>query len=1281
MCIRDSFYTDLADPSHTSASATFHIRFSTNTSPKWHLAQPYRNIAHNGEINTISGNRNWATARIQNFKSRKLGDLSAYYPLINQEGSDSSSLDNILELFTLGGINVGRAARMLIPPSWQNTDLMDPDEKAFHEYNSMHMEAWDGPALICFQNDDYVSCFLDRNGLRPARIEYFDDDSVCVSSEVGSNKTKNIRCVGTGRLGPGGLILFDRNTKELLMNDEVDKKLSASKPYRNWLKENAKHLEANLHTYSGPEMREISDKYFRQSCNSFLLNKEEIEMLKVYALESNEPTGSMGDDTPISPISSKIRSIYDNCRQKFAQVTNPAIDSLREKSVMSLETCLGPELNIFEETAEHANRIVVNSPILSHKKFNLLLKNKKFPCKRFSLEYSDSEGLKNGILRVLEDVIKTVKLGTNIIVLDEKQSSNKVPVIPALLITSALHNRLIKENLRTDCNVVVNTASARDNHQIACLIGFGATCVHPWLGLQSVLKVSNDSTELTSNELCVAYRKCLNKGLLKIMSKMGISNVSSYRGSGLFEVIGFSDEVNNLCFPKNESFIKGESFEEIHEKIMLTISFDGDDDRVAKGLHKFKHNGEDHAFNPDVVMNLQNSLKSGSFKEFKNFSSYVDSRKPLAIRDYFELHSKNESINIDEVEPIEAILSRFDSAGMSLGSMSPHAHETLAAAMNGLGCRSNSGEGGEDPKRYGTNLESKIKQVASGRFGVTPHYLRNAEVLQIKIAQGAKPGEGGQLPGSKVDSYIAKLRYSKPGITLISPPPHHDIYSIEDLAQLIYDLKQVNPKALVSVKLVSEPGVGIVAAGVVKANADFITISGHDGGTGASPISSIRHAGSPWETGMFETQNTLLQSNLRSNVRLQTDGGLKTAEDVIKAAVFGADSFGFGTAPMIAMGCKYLRICHLNNCATGVATQQLRIINDHFLGEVEKVQKFFEFTAQEVREKLAYLGLRSLEEAIGDTSIIKLKKDSEDESLKLGFDKLLERYRPNKKQSNELNNNLITNSLSDEALTNLIKKKLKNNLTKGKGGSFNFEIKNTHRSIGASLAGDIAEKFGRQGFPEKLILNFKGNAGQSFGCWNSKGVDLKLNGLANDYVGKGMNGGKIIITKNKYLDQERAVLAGNTCLFGATGGEFYATGVVGERFAVRNSGAKAIIEGSGDHCCEYMTGGEVIVLGPVGNNFGAGMTGGFAYVYDQDRSFVDKCNKDLVSFNRITSQEMEAHRSYLKDRIAHFVKETNSQIGAEILEDFEKYQSLFWIVTPYAENLSRIIRKTREDAA
>ena len=1276
------FYPDLEDLSHSVASATFHIRFSTNTSPKWHLAQPYRVLAHNGEINTISGNRNWATARFKNFESKVFGDLKDCFPLINQNGSDSSSLDNILELFTLGGIDIGRAARMLIPPSWQNTDLMDPDEKAFHEYNSMHMEAWDGPALICFQNKDFVSCFLDRNGLRPARIEYFNDDTVCVSSEVGSNEQKNIRRIATDRLGPGGLIVFDRNLSQLMMNNEVDRKLSKSKPYRAWLKENSKHLEANLHEYSGPKIEEISKKYFDQSAKYFLLGTDEIEMLKAYALEGNEPTGSMGDDTPIAPVSRKIRSIYDNCRQKFAQVTNPPIDSLREKSVMSLETCIGPELNIFEETKEHANRIVVNSPILSHKKFNLLLKNKKFPVKRFSLEYSEEEGLKTAIYRVISDIVKAVKLGTNLIVIDEKQSSPKIPVIPALLITSALHSQLIADDLRTKCNIIVNTASARDNHQVACLIAFGATCVHPWLGLQTILKLSNKiQTKLTSNELCVSYRKSLNKGLLKIMSKMGISNVSSYRGSGLFEVIGFSDQVNEICFPANCSLIKGDCFEDLHQNIMLIIHSGVDNSLVAKGLHKFKHDGEDHAYNPDVVMNLQNSLKAGSYIGFKDFSSHINNRKPLAIRDFFKLNSNRKPLDIEEVEPIEDILSRFDSAGMSLGSMSPVAHETLAAAMNGLGCRSNSGEGGEDPKRYGTNMESKIKQVASGRFGVTPHYLRNAEVLQIKIAQGAKPGEGGQLPGSKVDSYIAKLRYSKPGITLISPPPHHDIYSIEDLAQLIYDLKQVNPDALVSVKLVSEPGVGIVAAGVVKANADFITISGHDGGTGASPISSIRHAGSPWETGMHETQNTLLQSNLRTNVRLQTDGGLKTAEDVLKAAVFGADSFGFGTAPMIAMGCKYLRICHLNNCATGVATQQLRIIDEHFLGEVEKVQKFFEFTACEVRENLALLGFRTLEEVIGQSSLLEFKEETRDQSIKLGLEALKERYRPNKSQTNLISKNKINISLNDESLTNLINKKLKTNIFNGKAGSFNFEIKNTHRSIGARLSGDIAEKYGRTGFPEKLTLNFKGAAGQSFGCWNSNGLDLRLEGLANDYVGKGMNGGKIVIKKNKYLQEERSVLAGNTCLFGATGGELYVNGTVGERFAVRNSGAKAIIEGSGDHCCEYMTGGEVIVLGPVGNNFGAGMTGGFAYVFDQDRSFVDKCNKDLVAFNRITSQEMEAHRSYLKDRIHLFIKETKSEVAGEILADFEKFQSLFWIVTPFAENLSRIIQKTREDAA
>ena len=990
----------------------------------------------------------------------------------------------------------------------------------------------------------------------------------------------------------------------------------------------------------------------------------------------------MGDDVPISPVSTKIRSLYDNCRQRFAQVTNPPIDSLREKSVMSLETCIGPELNIFEETEMHAHRVVVNSPILSHKKFNLLLKNKKFPVERYSLEYCTEQGLEVALKELVEVIISDVKQGNCLIVLDEKQSSSSKPVIPALLITSALHNELIKANLRTLSNIIVNTASARDNHQIACLIGFGATCVHPWLGLQTVLKIAKDlKTDMTSNELCLSYRKCLNKGLLKIMSKMGISNVSSYRGAALFEVIGFSNEVNSFCFPKNTTLIKGKGFEDIHHDILSVIEGDYDSNDVAEGLHKFKNNGEDHAFNPGTVITLQESLKRSSYEGYQEYANKINHRKPLALRDYFELKSSRNPIDISEVESEEDILKRFDSAGMSLGSMSPKAHETLAAAMNGLGCRSNSGEGGEDERRYGTNIESKIKQIASGRFGVTPHYLTNAEVLQIKIAQGAKPGEGGQLPGSKVDPYIAKLRFSKPGITLISPPPHHDIYSIEDLSQLIYDLKQINQSAQVSVKLVSEPGVGIVAAGVVKANADFITISGHDGGTGASPLSSIRHAGSPWETGMFETQNILLQSNLRTNVKLQTDGGLKTGLDVAKAAIFGADSFGFGTAPMIAMGCKYLRICHLNNCATGVATQQLRLIDEHFAGEVEKVQNFFRFIARETREILASLGYKSLEEIIGKSSLLSLKSDYLTEANALDLSVLQERFRPNKTQSNTIHKNNINQVLTDDSLTKKISESIKQCISKGKGGSFSFKITNSARSIGAEVAGNIAKKYGSEGLPEKLILNFKGDAGQSFGCWNSKGVDLKLNGLANDYVGKGMNGGKITILKPKTLKEERSIIAGNTCLFGATGGEFYGNGTVGERFAVRNSGAKAIIEGSGDHCCEYMTGGEVIVLGPVGNNFGAGMTGGFAYVLDEDRSFVDRCNKDLITFNRITSQDMEAHRSYLKDRIAFFIKETNSEVAKKILEDFEKYQNLFWIITPYAENLARIIKNTREEAA
>ena len=1274
------FYKDLSDPEHKSASAVFHIRFSTNTSPKWYLAQPYRVLAHNGEINTISGNRNWAQARTKIFSSKKLGNLSAYEPLIGQSGSDSSSLDHILDLFTNGGINIGRAARMLIPPSWQNTDLMDADEKAFHEYNSMHMEAWDGPAFVCYQSKLYAACFLDRNGLRPARIEIFDDGTVSVASEVGSNYTSGIKPINTGRLGPGGLMLFDRATNSLLLDEEVDKVLSRSNPYRYWLKQKSKHLEANLHEYSGPQMREISNSYFEDSAKTFQLSKEEISTLFQYSEHGGEPTGSMGDDTPLAPISQKIRSIYDFCRQKFAQVTNPPIDSLREKSAMSLETCIGPELNIFEETAEHANRIVVNSPILSHKKFNLLIKNKKFKTARFLLEYERNDDLGNAINKLLDDIVNAVKNGLSIVILDEKQITKNKPVINALLMTSALHYRLIKENLRVKANIIVNTASARDNHQIACLIGFGATCVHPWLGLQTILKQSHKSnTDLSTSELCVSYRKSLNKGLLKIMSKMGISNVSSYRGAGLFEVVGFSDKVNKLCFPKNFSYIKGECFEDLHLKSLASIDGSEDDNIIAKGLHKYVHDGEQHAYNPDIVSGLQKSLENNSFSGFQNFTNLIDNRNPLAVRDFFEVASKRKSIDISEVEPIEDILKRFDSAGMSLGALSPEAHETLAEAMNELGARSNSGEGGEALERYGTNKMSKIKQVASGRFGVTPAYLVNAEVLQIKIAQGAKPGEGGQLPGGKVNSLIAKLRYSTPGITLISPPPHHDIYSIEDLAQLIFDLKQVNPKALVSVKLVSEPGVGTIAVGVAKAYADLITISGHDGGTGASPLSSIRHAGSPWELGLAETHQALRNAGLRGQVRIQADGGLKTGLDVVKAAILGAESFGFGTGPMISMGCKYLRICHLNNCATGVATQRKDIISNHFVGEKERVKNYFRFIAQDVRDILAEIGHDSLESIVGKTSL--LNEISEAKDFGLSLDPLLYEDKNLDEPHTciaDLNDPWDKANLSQKALNDL-----KKTITSQQINEVSYQISNRDRSFGAKISGFIAMKYGEKGCSKTQTINLQGNAGQSLGAWNANGLNISLEGDANDYVGKGMNGGRIIIHNSADYAQKKdpSILIGNTALYGATGGELYVAGTAGERFAVRNSGASAVIEGAGDHCCEYMTGGNIVVLGDVGNNFGAGMTGGFAYVLDMQQTFFDKCNRSLINLERIVEEEMEPHRQFLKTQIKKHIKYTNSYRSKEILEDFDKFESRFWLISPKAISVKDLLKATTASAA
>ena len=853
-----------------------------------------------------------------------------------------------------------------------------------------------------------------------------------------------------------------------------------------------------------------------------------------------------------------------------------------------------------------------------------------------------------------------------------------------MLAVGCVHQKLVSLGLRSDANIVISTSSARDTHQIACLIGFGATAVYPSLAYQTILDLS-DRNEIKGmpHENCARYRKGVNKGLLKIISKMGISSISSYRGSQLFEIVGLNNDVIDLCFTNSISRIAGKNFDDLdnENKKLSEYATSNLSDISVGGLLKYVHGGEYHTYNPEIVKKLQEAVSTGSNQKYQEYADLVDKRPPAMLRDILGIKKSKKSIDIKKVEASKKILKRFDSAGMSLGALSPKAHETLAEAMNSLGSRSNSGEGGEAKERYDTLKMSKIKQVASGRFGVTPHYLVNAEVLQIKIAQGAKPGEGGQLPGGKVDSLIAKLRYSTPGVTLISPPPHHDIYSIEDLAQLIFDLKQVNSKALVSVKLVSEPGVGTIASGVAKAYADLITISGHDGGTGASPLTSIRYAGSPWELGLAEAHQSLRDSGLRHKIRLQADGGMKTGLDVIKAAMLGAESFGFGTGPMIAMGCKYLRICHLNNCATGVATQRKDLINQHFIGEKERVINYFNFIANDVRKYLAELGVKQLEDIIGKTHYLYQLEEIEDYLKNIDLSPIL--YSDlNNKESNFCK--VSKNNPWDKAdLSRKILSDVKDIINNDKKGSFSYNISNTDRSVGANVSGEIASRYGEDGLLGSLNLNFMGSAGQSFGCWNANGLNITLNGDANDYVGKGMNGGKIIIKNDAdfAINDQKTILAGNTCLYGATGGEVYISGSVGERFAVRNSGAKAVIEGAGDHCCEYMTGGHVTILGNVGLNFAAGMTGGFAYVLDEDRTFFDKCNRGLVGLERITTEEMQPHRKHLKEILSNHYKYTNSKKAKEIIDDFDKFESHFWLVVPAATNIQDLLKATTASAA
>ena len=1277
-----SFYIDLKSKEFTSSICVFHQRFSTNTNPRWYLAQPFRYLAHNGEINAIRGNRNWVKARSSTFSTPLIPKIQKFKQIVNEDGSDSSALDNMIEVLIKGGIDIFRSIRMVLPPAWQNAQLLDPDVRSFHEYNSMHMEPWDGPAGIVMSDGKWAICVLDRNGLRPARFQIDHDDVISIASETGIKPINENDVSFKGRVSPGGMIAVNTETGQIFTEKHIDERLKSKAPYRDWLRESSIYIESSLDKYEGPGLKKYNSEKFSISSKLFLLFKEErTSVIKPLAIDSQEGTGSMGDDTALAVMSKMHRQIYDYFRQQFAQVTNPPIDSLREASVMSLETCYGPELNIFDETPEHARRLVTSSPVLSHKKLQSILKNPYFNSDEIVLEYSNKISLRRALESLKETVVKSVKEGNVIIHLKEELPEGGFLPINALLAVGCVHQHLVKLGLRSKANIVISSSSARDTHQIASLIGFGATAVYPSLAYQTILDLTHrNELKGDAHQNCARYRKGINKGILKIISKMGISTISSYRGSQLFEIVGLNDEVVETCFTNTVSRIQGKSFDDLDKQIRKLDDYARSNlsDINVGGLLKYVHGGEYHTYNPEIVKKLQEAVSTGSMDIYEEYSSLVDDRPPAMLRDLLSVKYSNKEKNNQEPEDISHIIKRFDSAGMSLGSLSPKAHETLAEAMNTLGTRSNSGEGGEGKHRYGTNKMSKIKQIASGRFGVTPHYLVNAEVLQIKIAQGAKPGEGGQLPGGKVNDLIAELRYSTPGITLISPPPHHDIYSIEDLAQLIFDLKQVNPNALVSVKLVSEPGVGTIASGVAKAFADLITISGHDGGTGASPLTSIRYAGSPWELGLAEAHQSLRESGLRHKVRLQTDGGMKTGLDVIKAAILGAESFGFGTGPMISMGCKYLRICHLNNCATGVATQRKDLINQHFIGEKEKVMNYFKFIADDVRKHLKKMGVKKLEDIIGQTRYLEQIKN---QNINVDLTGLLETNEEIKES------HFCTSSFNepwDKALlANKIMTKAKKFIDNEKKGTLHFKISNRDRSIGAKVSGYIAKKYGENGLKKSLTLNFSGSAGQSFGCWNANNLNLSVDGDANDYVGKGMNGGRIVIkNQSDYVKENiETVLVGNTCLYGATGGELFISGSAGERFAVRNSGANAVVEGAGDHCCEYMTGGHVTVLGQVGLNFGAGMTGGFAYILDEDRTFFDKCNRGLINLERITTEDMQPHRKHLKEVLEKHYKYTKSSKAKKILNDFERFESYFWLVIPAASNIHDLLKATTANAA
>jgi len=1261
------FYPDLADSDFKIYFALFHQRFSTNTLPEWRLAQPFRFIAHNGEINSVQANRINALIKSESIKSEVFSkeELERLLPIVRFDESDSSSLDRMIEFLIMNGMDFFKAVRALIPMPWQNAPYLDSELKAFYEYFSTRFEAWDGPAAVSISDGRYIAVVLDRNGLRPAKYVITNDDRIIIASEYGVLDIADSEIVKErGRLQSGQMIGIDTKFGIVLKNKDIDEYLKSSNPYTKWLNEHMIYLQEYIdNPYAIDEKIDIEDTLYKQRYAGF--TKEVINtLIKPMIEDAKEPTGSMGDDTPLAAFSDyPFRSFNDFFRQKFAQVTNPPIDPLREKIVMSLNTGFGEIHNILDEAPEHAKRIKTTTPILTQTKLEVLKSfgdensprfESDYKNKSYSITYTDD--LKSALERITDEIVKDVRdNGVRIIFLNDYDLNRDKKAIPMAMVIGRLHKKLLDNKLRHLTSIVAETSEVITPHDASVLIAYGATAIYPYLLFKTVCELS-EGMNFNRDDALFNVHSALNKGILKIMSKMGISTIASYRNSALFDIIGLSEEVASECFIGSKVLLPGLTYEDIEKRIERKKEEANKDDKLAAGgVYKYRKNEEDHEITPEVVKAFAKMLEGGK-EDYDRFKELVENRRPTYIRDFLDIKSDRAPISIDEVEPKENILKRFIGAAMSIGALSKEAHEALAEALNRVGARSNSGEGGEDPSRNKTIKQSKIRQVASGRFGVTPEYLVNAEEIQIKVAQGAKPGEGGQLPGFKVTTYIAKLRHTTPGKTLISPPPHHDIYSIEDLAQLIFDLKQINPNAKVSVKLVSTAGVGTIAAGVAKAYADHIVISGSEGGTGAAAITSIKHAGNPWELGLVEAHNSLKENHLREFVSLETDGGLKVGRDVIFAALFGAEYYAFGTALLMAERCIFCRSCQTNKCPVGITTQD-EDFRARFKGAVDKIINYLTLLAEDVREYLAKMGYRSLDEIIGRNDLVTLKEI--DLAKKFDFSMLFKRVEGIDTKQKE-NEPFDKNEFEKE----LLKKVMETIKNPNHKSVVKATINNLNRSFGALTSGMIAKYYGDKGLPEdSIVYKLNGIAGQSFGVFLSRGMTLLLRGVANDYVGKGMAGGKIIITPNI-----EGAAAGNTCLYGATGGKLFVAGMVGERFAVRNSGAVAVVEGCGDHPCEYMTGGEVIILGRTGINFGAGMTGGVAFVYDKEHDFVDKINPELIEIRRIDIDENEKPKLYLKKRLIEYYNATGSKKASKkakfILDNFRSEVRHFWLVTP-----------------